>query len=141
MNITDFTIDDDKATGVWIDFDKDEGVAFKLAYGNGKAFAAASARIGKRYPAHRIQADESLLHKMTTEVIAEAVIIDWRGLEDNGKPFPCTPENKAKLLKIDTFREWIATQSRDLRNYQAGATAEDAATLKSGGGVDDEVGG
>lgn len=141
MNIIDFKIDDEKAKGVWITFDAEEGVEFLLAYGNGKAFASASARIGKKYPAHRIQADESLLHKMTTEVIAEAVVLDWKGLEDNGKPFPCTPENKAKLLQIDTFREWIAAQSRDLRNYQAGATAEDAATLKSGSGVGDAVGG
>lgn len=141
MNIENFKIDEEKAKGVWVTFDEQDGVAFLLAYGNGKAFAASSAKIGKKYPAHRIQADETLLHKMTTEVIADCVVLDWKGLDDDGKPFPCTPENKARLLQIDIFREWIAAQSRDLRNFQAGATAEDAATLKSGSGMGDEVGG
>lgn len=32
-------------------------------------------------------------------LLARAVVIDWRGLEEDGQPWPCTPENIDYLME------------------------------------------
>lgn len=130
MDINLFKTDPTLANeGVWLHLD--ENSAIKIGYGAGAAFNAASVKVGKRYPAAlRRNADQ--LTQMTIEVMAECVVLDWRGLEENGVPLPCTRENKIKILQIETLRDIIATFSRDVTNFQNEALAEDAAAVKSG---------
>lgn len=38
-------------------------------------------------------------------LLARAVVLDWRGMDDAGQPFPCTPENIDYLMeKLTEFR-------------------------------------
>jgi hypothetical protein len=54
------------------------------------AISEASTKGGKR--------DE----KKFRSALARAVVVDWRGLEEDGEPFACTPENVDWLMEEST---------------------------------------
>lgn len=137
MNISDFKLATDKKDGVWLDW---EDAQFLVAYAHRPEFNRVTARIAKKYPQHKLKADAALYQQMTSEIIAECILLDWRNVNDNGKPLDCTHENKLRLLSIEPFREWISAEARELTNFREEAMAEDAAEAKSVGGVDATVG-
>jgi hypothetical protein len=49
------------------------------------------------------------------ELIGEAAIVDWAGLNDGDKAFPCTKDNKALLMrKWANFAKFVSDISSDL---------------------------
>ena len=60
--------------------------------------------------------------------LAQAVVQDWKGLEDEGQPFPCTPENISWLMEESTdFRLLIMDAPLSMKKMLA---AEKAAEIK-----------
>lgn len=137
MDISKFAVAADKKDGVWLQF---EDASFLIAYAHRPQFTRTSVRVKKRFPDQKIKQDPMLAQRMVIEIMAECVLLDWKNVRERGKLLPCTIENRIKLLEIEPFREWVASESRELFNFQAEAEAEDAAALKSVGGVDTEVG-
>jgi hypothetical protein len=53
------------------------------------------------------------------EMLNEQVILDWKGITNEGKPFPCTPENKALLMKKSVaFSTFINQACLELENVK-----------------------
>jgi hypothetical protein len=49
------------------------------------------------------------------ELVGDAAIVDWTGLLDAGQAFPCTPENKALVMrKWSNFAKFVSDLSSDL---------------------------
>jgi hypothetical protein len=128
MNLTNFSVSEDKRDGVWLDF---EDAQFLVAYAHRPEFNRATARIQKRYPSHKLKADPALYQRMSIEIIADCILLDWKNVFEGTTTLPCTLENKVRLLEIEPFREWISNEARELANFKAEALAEDAAAVKS----------
>lgn len=138
MDISKFKTDESRKDGAWFSY---EGAEFLIAYAHRPEFVRASARLKRRYPDSKIKADPALGTRFVCELMAETVLLDWRGVTNDGVPVKYTPEKAVKILmEIEPFREWVAETSRELTNYVAEAEAEDAAALKSRGGMEAEVG-
>lgn len=61
---------------------------------------------------HAEKFDQALAEK----IICQRVVKDWHGFEDEGKPFPCTPENVAYLAeKLTGFALFINRVCVDLQ--------------------------
>ncbi len=129
MDLSEFKTDPKMEDGVWIDYA--EGVSFNVASMARKAYNKAVAKHRSKVPAHKLR-DPQVGEKIVMAAMADACLNDWKGLTEDGQPFPCTAENKAKVLAIPALREWIAGQAADLTNFQAEAEAQDAEDLKSG---------
>ncbi len=129
MNIAQHRINNERAkSGTWIKFDEDG--EFLIASTNSREFRNFTA-VEVRKAGVKIK-KAGAYEEITTRALAECCILDWKGLDDNKKPFPCTPENKMKLLKdCPEIRAWVAEQAGEIANFQAEALAEDAADLKS----------
>lgn len=81
------------------------------------------------------------IEKMNVEAMAGAILLDWRGnVNVDGKPVTYSKEAALALLKFSQFREWVATQSTTVANFQAEEEAADRADLKSGDGMGSGVG-
>ena len=71
------------------------------------------------------QKREALAEHM--EVLAEAVLVDWRGVFDGDKPVQATYQNKlAMLTGYEPSREFVSEESQNIENWSAEALAEDA---------------
>jgi len=134
MDISKFKVAEDKKEGTWFSY---EGAEFLIAYAHRPTFYRVSARINRRYPEHKIKADPALKLRNGCEIMAECILLDWKGVKDGDKTIPFTTDNALKLLmEIEPFREWVAETSRSLTEFQQEADAEDAKALKSGTGVE-----
>lgn len=132
MDISKYQTNPESVEGKWFTFD---GAEFKIAYYDRNDFLRTSHKIGKRYR-EGIKADAALERVMTVEIMAETVLIDWRGVKSNGVDLPPTKANKILLLgTIAPFRDFVSAKSSELSNYTLEAEAEDAEALKSGDGV------
>lgn len=129
MDIAKLATDPKAVDGKWFTFGDAE---FKLAYYNRPDFARQTSKVWKRYSKHAIDADPALVLVREIEMMAEAVLIDWKGVTNNGEPVEPTKANKILLLGHAPFREWVTEQAMKFENFAAEAEAEDASTLKSG---------
>jgi hypothetical protein len=48
------------------------------------------------------------------DALAEHVIVDWVGFEENGQPLPCTPDAKLKALGLKWFRDMVIAAAADM---------------------------
>ena len=106
--------------GVWVDYQ--DGAKFKLArLGNKKFIRAYEVKRRPHLKAIRkgtFPADEEL--RISCEVLAETVVMDWDGILVNGKKVKYTPDLGFKYFY----------QSRDLRD-DITALADDAENFKA----------
>lgn len=138
MNIKAHTIKQDLASaGVWKAYD---GASFLIASSSSQVYKAKAGKAYKRLNNREAQQDPGIMLKAATEITADCVLLDWKGVDDDGQPFPCTRENRIALLtNAPDFAAWVAEQAADIANFQAEALAEDARALKSGAAVDHEA--
>lgn len=121
------TNEDLEVDGVW--FDLNDYTGFKVArFGgrNGKKIKAATAQYYK--PFARQMENGSLSIKKREEILMKtfigACLVDWRGVEIDGKEAECTPENALKLFQslpdlFDTLHEYansMQSYKEDLGN-------------------------
>ncbi len=132
------TSEEMEKSGVWRFY---EGGEFQIAAANNPAHTRAIAKHSRGVSPGKIRNDPNTAAKITIEAMADGVLMNWRGeVEDeNSVQMPVTRENKIKLLKIRSFREWVSTECMDAENFKMEAQAEDAQDLKSGGEVESQV--
>lgn len=134
------TITPDKdiaAQGVWIPYC---GAEFLIASQDSDRYDKTLVRNSRKQNAAELRRKPELMQAVVIETMAETILLDWRGVEDDGKPLPCTPENKRKLLAIRELRDWISGQSAEVENFRKEALAADAEDLKSGPSMAPEMG-
>jgi hypothetical protein len=105
--------------GVWV---KGPGKSeFLVARQGNKKFIKLSAEVTK--PHRRLiekgLADDSLLEDIAAEVTSRTVLLDWKGVEEDGKPLQYSnAAAKAYLLKYKDFADFIAGVSRSVQVYK-----------------------
>src|SRR5687767_1596968 len=53
------------------------------------------------------------LNEIMTEVLSQAVLLDWEGITENGKLLPYTKENAKRILAIKDFRKLVLDLSQE----------------------------
>jgi hypothetical protein len=72
---------------------------------------------------------DDVMEKITIEAMATTLLLDWKGIEDDGKPVPYTKENAVRLLtEYKDFRDQISAFSNELAIFQ---TSSEAAAIKN----------
>lgn len=115
----------DLTEGEWIgDIPEMEGIEFKVRSTNYKPFRVATAGLARR-SGKKLNTDEGL-SKFTTATgkpLAEHILLDWKGVTENGKPLKFTKERAVAILTAEDdygignkFRrgvEWAGDQVAD----------------------------
>jgi len=70
---------------------------------------------------------DDVLEKITIQVMAQTILLDWKGIDEAGQPVPYTVENARRLLTdYPDFRDQVSGIASDMRNYQDQEEAEAA---------------
>jgi hypothetical protein len=128
MDLKTHELNPEKIEGQWFRYD---GSEFKIAYFDRPNFTRIAQKIGKRYTKEGREVDPALQKVMTIEIMAEAVLVDWRGVKNNGVEIEPTKANKITALGHQPFRDWVSQRSQEFENYAMEAEAEDVEALKS----------
>ena len=92
--------------GVELDFGDNCVVRIHRAGGSNRKYAAELKRVTKPYEVALAAGtlDDGVMRALLAEVYAHAVVIDWQGVEVEGEPVACTPENvKQVFLDVPEF--------------------------------------
>lgn len=102
---TDTALEDD---GVWTTIDAGSGAEIRIARIGNRRYREAMARRLKPYR-RALRAgtlDDSVTERITAEVLAETVLLDWRGLTNAGAPLPYGRETARDLLLDPAYRDF-----------------------------------
>ena len=129
MEITQLKINSEKsADGVWVDLDETTKILV-ARIGNpkyNKVFTSLSARDKQMIAANTLS--DTTASKIMNENIANNIILDWVGLTNDGKKWPCTLENKMEILTNEDYiqlREIIMTSANNFELFRADVQKED----------------
>ncbi len=105
--------------GVW--FKGPEGSEYLVARQGNKSFNKLMAEVAK--PHRKLiemgKADEELVTEITAEVVSRTILLDWRGVTDDGKAVPYShAEAKKRLIDYPDFADMIAGFSKSMAAYQ-----------------------
>lgn len=113
--------------GVWVSLDGQTSV--RVARSNSKRFAEAL----KKYRKPHLQAirsgtlSEDQADAIIVAAVAEAVLLDWKGLKEDGKDVPATLENRIRVLtEYRDFRNVVAELAADMANFRTSEIEADA---------------
>jgi hypothetical protein len=111
MKLRSLKLDSDKTVeGVWVDYRDD--VRLLIARLPNAKYDKIMRRLGKPHMAKLRRArfkpeslvDDPILDKLQKRAVAEAVLLDWEGVEDDDDaPLPYTPERGAEILFDPNF--------------------------------------
>lgn len=104
--------------GQWVDFG--DGVLVKVARLNSERSQAVRRKLEKPYSKIRGSIPEDISEEILTKQVAEAVLLDWKGVTDeNGKELECTYENRYKVLKeYKDFRFDVVTCAVEAETFK-----------------------
>jgi hypothetical protein len=135
MDLKDFKTDLTKEEeGVWIELG--EGARVKLARMNNPSYLE-SLRKGMKphnLAIRRGTADAEVLDRIVATATAEAVVLDWEGLELNGEAITYTKEKCIEILLDDTlkdFRDWLMDEARNMDHFREAGVEEAAKNSQS----------
>lgn len=105
--------------GVW--FKGPEGSEYLVARQGNKAFTKLMGEVAK--PHRKLiemgKADDALLTEITAEVVSRTILLDWRGVADDGKAVPYShAEAKKRLIDYPDFADMISGFSKTMAAYQ-----------------------
>ena len=125
MDIKDFFTDEEKEEqGVWVDCGDGLEIKVRRMFNShfNRVLAAKRKPMGRRY-----DRSTELQEQVLVEVIAETVLIDWKGLENAGKPLKYDAKTALDLLKRSRdFRNIVSLAADDVGNFQSEEAEEDA---------------
>lgn len=113
----------DKATaGVWIEYE--DGISFRIARANTPGYRDALRKMQRQ---HKRQIEQGTLSdiksdKLMSELMADWILLGWKGLKNGKEDFPYTPENARAFLAEPAYadiKEWIMMQALEAENYRA----------------------
>jgi len=118
MDIKEFYTDPKlEAEGVWVDIGIDTSIRVARLFND--RFTRTMAARRKPY-GRAIDRDPDLQQKILVEVMADCILLDWKGLTQDGKPMKFS---KAQALELMTrsrdFRNLVTEAASDAANFQA----------------------
>lgn len=115
--------------GVWVDLG--DGASIKVARVGNKE----NTTLVKRLTApHKVairanKLPDEIWEKITIEAVASTILLDWKGLKEDGKLIPYSKENAVQLLTdYKDFRDQVSGLSSELALFQA---EDEAAVTKN----------
>ena len=115
-----FGYNKEKATeGIWIDIGQDASI--KVAKLGTNQYQLALMRHTRKYQAQlRNNAiDPDIAAEITANTLADAILLDWKGFEENGKRLPYSRANAFRLLKDSPdFRSDVERYANDRELFQ-----------------------
>lgn len=104
--------------GQWVDLGDE--ILVKVARLNSERSQAVRRKLEKPYSKIRGNIPEDISEEILTKQVAEAVLLDWKGVtDDNGKDLECTYENRYKMLKeFKDFRFDVVTCSMEAETFK-----------------------
>lgn len=113
--------------GVWIPYDDE--TKFKVRSTESKAYTrAVQKHTRKLSPAQKNSI--GIMKGITTSCLCEAILIDWEGVENDGKPLKCNDENKKLLMQVPEVRDFIADSAQEHANFERESVKADAESVK-----------
>lgn len=109
-------------SGVWVDYG--DGIEVCVRRMNSAKSRETRRRLEKPYTKGFRGQDmpESLQEELMNKQLAEAIVVDWKGIpdpENEGKMLPCTPENVLKMVStFPDFRDDIMAASMERATFQ-----------------------
>lgn len=127
---TSFASDLKKETeGVWIKISPDAEI--KVARAGTRAYSRQLQKELERYELALATKDDiadDTSDMILVNLMADHVLVDWKGIKFKGEDMPYTKENAKTVLKLKDFRRLVMKHSEDLANFKA---AEDEAAVKN----------
>lgn len=126
---TDTSLED---AGVWIEIG--EGFAVKIGRLGNKRHSqcyrekTSPPGIRRAIEAGNLSVEES--QRIQIETLAESIIYDWRGLQEDGKEIPFSIEKAKELLTVKDFRGLIHELAAEQSHFRAKEVATAKDTLK-----------
>lgn len=115
--------------GVWVDYEN-TGVKLKIARIGNPAFDKAVNKLSAPHLKKIRNGDASLQEKLTKEAIAETILLDWKGIEDDdGKTLKYSKKLSKELLNDPALRDlykFVLITSNDVERFRQ-EIAEDTA--------------
>jgi hypothetical protein len=130
MDIKELELVKERVDGTW--FPYGDEASLLIASTEAPSYQRAVAKASRKYPPHKIKKDQTIQAAIALEAAAQALLLDFKGFEENGVPLENTLENRRKLLSFPAIRNFVADNATDLGNFQREGEASDVAALKSG---------
>jgi len=74
---------------------------------------------------------DEVAEKLLVKCLAETIVLDWEGLEEQGKPIPYSTENAIRILTdYPELRNYVNDIANELEGYQAEEDEEATENLK-----------
>lgn len=108
------------ADGVWFDLSDTAKVKVARWGRSNHNFLAKLLEASKANPGVFERVDEEglkLQEKITNDVMADVVLLDWEGLTWKGEPLEYSKENSLKVLSLPEFNEVISKFSSTTQRY------------------------
>lgn len=108
--------------GVWIDVSPDSAIL--VARAATRAYGRSLSKEVERYQAALGTKDDvadDTSDMIMCKVMAEHILLDWKGLSYGGEPMEYSKANAAKLLALKDFRKVVMGHADNLANYKAQA--------------------
>lgn len=113
--------------GVWVEFD--EETSFLIRSTECKEYTRAMQKHGRKLKGEQAKSIAAA-RNVTMKCLVDAIVIDWKGIEENGKKLPCTKENVEKVLEVPILRDFIADQAMEHANFQNEYLAQEIESVK-----------
>jgi hypothetical protein len=106
--------------GQWVDFG--EGIKVRVRRLNSKFSRDVRRKLEKPYTAmyRGREMPESLQEELMVKQLAQAIVVDWEGVEDeSGKTMPFSMDNAVKIFTVyRDFRDDVVTASMERATFQ-----------------------
>lgn len=116
----DFSTNKDlEEQGAWVDIG--DGGKLKIARAGNKKAIAHLRLVSKPHLAQITygKLSDEVSTQLAVEVIAEAILLDWEGITDGGKPLPYSKENAIRmLLEYPDFRDLVSKIADERKTFQ-----------------------
>ena len=123
-NLDKFYKNDSSLEGGGIWFDVGGGVEFLIKRFGGFNSQQVKLELAKHYKPYSKQIELGTLstekeREITIKVFVNACVLDWKGIEADGKALPFTKDNCIELLKgLPELAETLVAQASDSKNYR-----------------------
>lgn len=105
--------------GAWVDIG--DGGKLKIARAGNKKSIAHMRLISKPHLAQITygKLSDEVATALAVEVLAEAILLDWDGITDGGKPLPYSKDNAIKMLtEYPDFRDLVSKIADERKTFQ-----------------------
>ncbi len=141
MDIAKLRVSEQKIEqGVWLDYD---GSEFLVASSRSHRYRRAVERAHRRYEStirrKALSSDES--DRIMHAIHAETILLDWRGVTEDGKPVAYSKEACMRLLaSVPEFYDWLVEVAANVEVFRDADTEATDAADDSGEVDEDETG-